>query len=83
MSLLAWLIFGLAVGIVANAIDPKPSYGGIIGAVVFGIAGALVGGFIASAFMGSGVGSFNILSVVVAFVGAWGLLMVIKSVRRV
>jgi uncharacterized membrane protein YeaQ/YmgE (transglycosylase-associated protein family) len=42
MSLLAWIVFGLAVGIVANAIDPKPSYGGIIGAVVFGTAGALV-----------------------------------------
>lgn len=82
MSLLAWLIFGLLVGIVANAIDPKPSYGGIIGAVVFGTAGALVGGFIASFYMGSGIGGFNILSVVIAFIGALGLLMIIKTFRR-
>jgi uncharacterized membrane protein YeaQ/YmgE (transglycosylase-associated protein family) len=82
MSLLAWIVFGLAVGIVANAIDPKPSYGGIIGAVVFGTAGALVGGFLTSLFLGLEIGGFNFISVTIALAAAFGMLMLIRSVRR-
>jgi uncharacterized membrane protein YeaQ/YmgE (transglycosylase-associated protein family) len=49
---------------------------GIIGNIIVGIIGSLIGGFLASTLLGLDVGGFNIVSVLVAFVGAVvGLLM--------
>ena len=55
MTIIAWLIFGLVVGIVANSLDPHPASGGLLGAVVLGIVGALVGGFLSNLVFGIGI----------------------------
>jgi uncharacterized membrane protein YeaQ/YmgE (transglycosylase-associated protein family) len=76
MDLLAWIAFGLITGVIANVIDPRPSAGGILGAVVLGIVGAVVGGFLGNLLFGVGVTGFNISSFIVAVAGAllllWG-----------
>lgn len=82
MSFILWIIFGLVVGIVANAIDPRPAEGGMLGAVVLGILGAVVGGFLSNLIFGVGVTGFNLSSFVVAILGAVLLLGIGRAMRR-
>lgn len=81
MSVVGWVIFGLIAGTIANAIDPHPSSGGIIGAVVLGIVGAMVGGFLANVLLGVDVTGFNLTSFIVAIAGSLLLLFVGRALR--
>lgn len=83
MSLISWIIFGLIAGTIANVIDPRPSAGGIVGAIVLGIVGALVGGFLANLLLDIDVTGFNLTSLVVAVAGSLLLLFVGKTLRSV
>ncbi len=49
MNILAWIFFGLIVGIVAKLLTPGRDPGGIIVTILLGIAGALVGGYLGRA----------------------------------
>jgi uncharacterized membrane protein YeaQ/YmgE (transglycosylase-associated protein family) len=49
MGISGWILLGLIAGAIAKAILPGDDPGGIIVTVLIGIAGAIVGGFIASA----------------------------------
>lgn len=46
MGILAWILFGLVVGVIAKLLMPGRDPGGFIVTMVLGIAGALLGGFI-------------------------------------
>lgn len=81
MNLLTWLTFGLFVGILANAIDPRPSQGGIVGAIVLGILGATIGGMLANIIFGIGITGFNFTSFAVAVLGSLFLLMLGRALR--
>lgn len=83
MSVLSWIIFGLIAGTLANIIDPRPSSGGIVGAIILGIVGALVGGFLANMLLGIDVTGFNLTSFVVAIAGSLLLLFVGRALRQV
>ena len=83
MNILAWIIFGLVVGVIANYIDPRPAYGGIIGAIVLGILGALVGGFLSSLLFGIGITGFDISSLIIAVLGSLLLLLIARAVRSI
>ena len=45
MGILAWVIFGLIVGVLAKAIMPGRDPGGAIITILLGIAGSLLGGW--------------------------------------
>src|SRR5687768_311016 len=49
MGILAWIVFGLVVGIIAKLVTPGRDPGGFIVTMLLGIAGALLGGFIGRA----------------------------------
>jgi uncharacterized membrane protein YeaQ/YmgE (transglycosylase-associated protein family) len=49
MSVLAWIVFGLVVGVLAKLLMPGRDPGGIIVTMLIGIAGALLGGFMGRA----------------------------------
>ena len=49
MGILAWIVFGLVVGIIAKLLMPGRDPGGFIVTILLGIAGALLGGFIGRA----------------------------------
>jgi len=49
MSVIAWIIFGLVVGIVAKFLMPGRDPGGFIVTILLGVAGALVGGYLGRA----------------------------------
>jgi uncharacterized membrane protein YeaQ/YmgE (transglycosylase-associated protein family) len=49
MGIIAFIILGLIAGVIAKAILPGKQPGGIIITTLIGIAGALIGGFLAGA----------------------------------
>jgi uncharacterized membrane protein YeaQ/YmgE (transglycosylase-associated protein family) len=53
MGIIAFIILGLVAGIIAKALVPGPDPGGIIVTTLIGIAGALIGGFLAAALFGA------------------------------
>ena len=70
MGILAWIVFGLIAGAVAKLIMPGDDPGGFIITILIGIAGALVGGFIATALGLGSVSGFNLASFLIAVLGA-------------
>jgi uncharacterized membrane protein YeaQ/YmgE (transglycosylase-associated protein family) len=84
MDVVSWLLFGLIVGIVANAIDPRPQQGGLVGSLLLGVAGALLGGFMANLLLGyTAPHGFNITSFLVAIIGSLALLALSRGLRRI
>jgi uncharacterized membrane protein YeaQ/YmgE (transglycosylase-associated protein family) len=49
LGIIAWIILGLVAGIVAKALLPGSDPGGLIVTTLLGVAGALLGGFVARA----------------------------------
>ncbi|QQG42987.1 MAG: GlsB/YeaQ/YmgE family stress response membrane protein [Candidatus Daviesbacteria bacterium] len=82
MTILAWLLFGLIVGVVANLLDPHPTQGGMLGAIILGIVGALVGGFLGNLVLGTGVTGFNITSLSLAVLGSLLLLFISRAIMK-
>lgn len=82
MNIVAWVLFGLLVGLIANALDPEPAKGGLVGAVVLGVVGALVGGFLSTLLFGVGITGFDFTSFAVAILGALILLYLGRALRR-
>jgi len=81
MSIIAWLILGLIAGFLASRIVNKAGEGLIID-LVLGIIGAVVGGFIFSAFGASGVTGLNLYSLLVAVIGAIVVLVIYHAIVR-
>lgn len=82
MNLLAWAMFGLITGIVANALDPAPNRGGLIGSVILGLLGAMVGGFVANVLFGATFSGFSLASFMIAVVGSLLLLGASHAMKR-
>jgi uncharacterized membrane protein YeaQ/YmgE (transglycosylase-associated protein family) len=82
MNILSWLMFGLLVGILANALDTDSRHN-LTSNLLLGIGGAIIGGILASIMFGSGVQRFNITSLAIAGVGSLLLLYVGRAIRRV
>ena len=82
MGILSWLVLGLIVGILAKFIMPGKDPGGIFITILIGIAGAFVGGFIASIFGLGQVTGFNIGSLLIALGGAILLLWIYRLIKK-
>jgi uncharacterized membrane protein YeaQ/YmgE (transglycosylase-associated protein family) len=81
MGILTWILIGLLVGVLAKWVMPGDDPGGIIVTILLGIAGAFVGGAIASAIGLGSFSGFNIGSILIAVLGAMLLLFVYRKVR--
>ena len=87
MGILAWLLFGLIAGAIAQLLLPgdDPGGGGFLGIVItiaIGIVGAIVGGLIGAALGFGGVSGFDIGSFLIAILGAIVLLLVYRMFVR-
>ena len=81
MGILGWILLGLVAGAIAKAIMPGDDPGGIIVTILIGIAGAIVGGFIASALNIGDVDSFfDVGTWLIAIGGALLLLALYRAV---
>jgi uncharacterized membrane protein YeaQ/YmgE (transglycosylase-associated protein family) len=81
MGILAWIILGLIVGVLAKWIMPGNDPGGVFITILIGIAGALIGGFIASAMDLGDVSGINLGSIVIATLGALVLLFGYRRIK--
>ena len=82
MSIIAWIVLGLLAGMIAKAIMPGGERGGFIVTTLLGIAGALVGGFLATALgLGDPIDEFFDLSTwVAAIAGALAILFIWNAI---
>jgi uncharacterized membrane protein YeaQ/YmgE (transglycosylase-associated protein family) len=81
MGVLGFILLGLIAGAIAKAVHRGREPGGLIGTMGVGIAGALVGGVVASAVGLGGLGSFFSLGTwLIAIAGAFLLLVVLDLV---
>ena len=83
MGIIGWILLGLLAGAIAKLILPGDDPGGIIVTTLIGIAGALVGGFIASALdIGDLDEFFDIGTWLIAIGGALLLLVIYRMFTR-
>ena len=83
MSIIGWIVLGLLVGVIAKRLVPGNESVGVILTMVLGIAGALLGGFLATALgLGDPIDEFFDLSTwVAAIVGAMAILFAWNALR--
>jgi len=84
MGVLAWLLFGLIAGAIAQLLVPGNDPGsrglkGIVVTIVIGIVGAFVGGFIGVALGWGSASTFDLRSLALAVLGAIVLLLLIRA----
>lgn len=82
MGIIAWIVFGLLAGLVAKLLMPGRDPGGFFITILIGIAGALIGGFIASALGLGQITGFNLGSFVIAVLGSILLLIAYRMLRK-
>jgi uncharacterized membrane protein YeaQ/YmgE (transglycosylase-associated protein family) len=78
MGIIAWIILGLVAGLLANVLVPGKRSEGLILTCAIGIAGALLGGWVATKLfhIHSLHGFFNLSTWITAIVGAAVLLLI-------
>ena len=82
MGMLAWIILGLVVGVIAKLIMPGKDPGGFVITIILGMVGAFVGGFISSSLGFGSVTGFDIRSLLIAVGGAVVLLIIYRVVKK-
>jgi len=71
VNIIVWIVVGLIAGVVANFIFPEPAQGGIIAAILLGIVGAVVGGFVTGLVLKRDTTTgLNIETIIVSILGA-------------
>ena len=77
MSIIAWIVLGLAAGLIANMLIPGKRQQGLIITCLIGVAGALLGGWLATRIfhIHSLQGFFNLSTWLTAVAGAAILLL--------
>jgi uncharacterized membrane protein YeaQ/YmgE (transglycosylase-associated protein family) len=77
MGIIAWIVLGLVAGLIANMLIPGRRQQGLIITCVIGVAGALLGGWLATKLfhIHSLQGFFNLSTWLTAIVGAAILLL--------
>ncbi len=76
-SLIIWLIVGLIAGFLAGQVMRGGGYG-VVGDIVVGILGAFIGGFLSTQLGGPAPTGLNVVSIVIAFIGAVILIAVLR-----
>lgn len=70
ITILAWIAFGLVVGLIARAIMPGRQSMGLVLTTVLGVVGSFIGGFVANLLTGAELLSMNPAGFIGAILGA-------------
>lgn len=81
MGFLSWILLGLVVGVLAKWLLPGDDPGGLVITILIGIAGAVVGGYLATLLGLGAVTGFNLGSLAIAVAGSILLLLVHRKIR--
>lgn len=76
MGIIAWIVFGFIVGLIARALVPGKQGMGFIMTTVLGVAGSLIGGLVASALWGGSATGFHPTGFIGSLIGAILLLVI-------
>ncbi len=76
MGIIAWIVFGFIVGLIARAVVPGKQGMGFVLTTLLGIAGSLVGGLVASAISGGSATAFQPSGFLGSLIGAIVLLVI-------
>lgn len=82
MSILLFIVLGLAAGLLARAIVPGRQSLGLIATTLLGMAGSFVGGLIASLFTRESVFSLHTSGIIGSVIGAVAVLFIVGLVGR-
>ena len=84
MSIIGWIVLGLLAGVVAKAIMPGAERVGIVLTTLLGVAGALLGGFLATALgFGDPIDEvFDLSTWVAAIAGALLILFIWNAIHQ-
>jgi uncharacterized membrane protein YeaQ/YmgE (transglycosylase-associated protein family) len=82
MNILSWILVGLVAGVIAKLLMPGRDPGGCIITILLGIAGALLGGFLAGLIGFGGITRFNLYTLIVAVLGSILILVLYRLVFR-
>jgi len=80
LGIIGWIIIGIVAGWLAEKVMGRSH--GLVTNLIVGVIGALLGGWIAGQFLGMAVGGFNVMTLLVAFLGACLLLFLLGLVKR-
>jgi uncharacterized membrane protein YeaQ/YmgE (transglycosylase-associated protein family) len=81
MGIVSWAVWGLFVGAVARALLPGRQRIGLLWTIVLGVAGSLVGGFVATQLLNVGDSdNFDFGSFLIAVAGSLALLAISERV---
>ncbi len=82
MGIIAWIVFGFIIGLIARAIVPGRQHMGFIATTILGIVGSVVGGLVASAIEGGqrGLGDWHTAGIIGSILGAIAVLLVFGGV---
>jgi uncharacterized membrane protein YeaQ/YmgE (transglycosylase-associated protein family) len=80
-TVLIWIVIGAIAGILAESLVGGPRRSGLGTAIVIGILGAFIGGWLFSA-LGLSIGGGIVGTIIVAFIGAVILLLLVRGLRR-
>jgi uncharacterized membrane protein YeaQ/YmgE (transglycosylase-associated protein family) len=76
MGIIAWIVFGFIIGLIARALVPGKQGMGFIMTTLLGVAGSLIGGLVASAIWGGSASRFEPSGFIGSLIGAIVLLLV-------
>ncbi|HEX7007510.1 MAG TPA: GlsB/YeaQ/YmgE family stress response membrane protein [Alphaproteobacteria bacterium] len=82
MGILSWIVLGLIAGAIGKLLMPGDDPGGFIVTILIGVAGAVIGGFIATELGFGGIDGINVGSLVIAVLGSLVLLIAYRLIRR-
>jgi uncharacterized membrane protein YeaQ/YmgE (transglycosylase-associated protein family) len=81
MSFLAWIVLGLIAGFIGSKLVNHSGEGFFLD-IILGIVGAVVGGWLFSAFGAAPVSGVNLYSLLVAVIGSVIVLVIWHALRR-
>jgi uncharacterized membrane protein YeaQ/YmgE (transglycosylase-associated protein family) len=76
MGIIAWIVFGFVVGLIARAVMPGKQGMGFVMTTLLGVAGSVIGGLIATALGGGDATGFHGAGFIGSIIGALALLFI-------
>ena len=79
MQILGLIVIGIVIGIIARLVMPGRQHIGALMTVLLGIAGALIGGIVASAIGTGDIFELNFIGTIVGIIAAVGLIAIAEA----
>jgi uncharacterized membrane protein YeaQ/YmgE (transglycosylase-associated protein family) len=80
VSVVAWIVLGLAGGTLAELLAPnRSSQRGWLASLAVGVLGAVIGGFVAAVYLGVDITGLDFSTLLVAGVGALSLILLLRA----